>query len=461
MKEKLISTNPGKNYEIIGHVDISSNEEITNKVNKAKLAQPNWESIGLENRVNLLDELYNLFVENKDKISLIASKEMGMPVTVNNQIDVDVGLQFMRGYLDNAKKWLSHEIIFENEKEIHYQYYEAKGVAGISIPWNYPFCNFIWAVIQNLVVGNTVVAKHSENCPLTSKLLEEIINASNLPDGVFNQVYGNGPQVGEFLLESNIDIIWFTGSTAVGKHLYKLAAEKFIPIVLELGGSAPGIVFKDANIDMAVESICFNRFINSGQTCDGLKRLIVHKTIFNLVVEKLTKLLSTKKFGDPQDKTTDIGPVVSERQLNNLQQQFNDAIEKGAKVVIGGKRPNNLYGAYFEPTILTDIKFDMKVWKEEVFGPILPIVSFETTQEAINLANDTTYGLGTFIYTNDSQVALNVAKQLKTGNININTANYNIATDPFGGYKDSGIGREHGRSGLQELCNIKVVAITK
>src|SRR5579859_70309 len=394
---KLISLNPGKNYEVIGEVDVSTSADITTKVAKAHAAQQQWAALGVKGRVVLLEKLYKEFVKRKNKIGSLAYQEMGMPISISYLIDIDIGLQYMRGYLDSAERWLAPEITFENDKEIHYLFCEPKGVAGISVPWNYPFLLFIWSVIQNLIAGNAIVFKHSEECPLTGKLLEDIVQSVGLPDGVFNEVYGDGNSVGEVLMNSAIDLIYFTGSTRVGKHLYQVAAQKFIPAVLELGGSAPGIVFEDANLPEALESIFFNRYLNSGQSCDGLKRLIVHRKYFDAVVQGLAKIITTKKIGNPQDQTTEIGPLVAERQLIALEAQVADAVKKGAKIVIGGKRPRGLLGAYYEPTLLTNVTFDMRVWKEEVFGPVLPIVPFDTEEEAIALGNDSNYGLGGYI----------------------------------------------------------------
>ena len=462
MKEqKIISLNPSKNYEIIGEISITTKAEIDKKVNKAHLALEPWIALGVKGRKNILENLYKEFIKRKNEISSLAAKEMGMPISVSEKIDIEAGLQYMRGYLDFCEQWISDEIIFENDQEVHYLTFEPKGVAGVSIPWNYPFCNFIWGVIQNLIVGNTVVFKHSEECPLTAKLLEDIIVSVNLPEGVFNQVFGDGSDVGEYIMNSEIDFIYFTGSTGVGKHLYQIAAKKFIPAMLELGGSAPGIIFEDADLDKVIELVYFYRFLNNGQTCDGLKRLIVHRSCFDDVVQKLKAIVSTKKIGDAENTNTDLGPLVAERQVVALEKQVADAIAKNAKIIIGGKRPSGLMGAYYEPTIITNVTFEMSIWRDEVFGPVLPIVPFDTEEEAIKLANDTQYGLGGYIYTKDKNRALRVAKLLKTGNININSANYVIAQDPFGGYKNSGIGREHGKQGFRELCNSKVIALKK
>ena len=459
--QKIISLNPSKNYEVIGEVDPSTRHEIDTKIINARKAQPAWLHLTVSERVTFLERLNQKFIARKNDIGSIMAQEMGMPISVCNQIDIDPGLLYMRGYLDFAEQWLAPEITYETKEEIHTLFFEPRGVAGISVPWNYPFTLFIWAVMQNLIVGNTVVFKASEECSLTGKLLEEIMQSVNLPDGVFNAVYGDGSDIGEYLMENSIDLIWFTGSTGVGRHLNQIAAKKLIPAILELGGSAAGIVFEDADIQMAIESIYFNRFINSGQTCDGLKRLMVHRTIFDAVVEGLKNLILTKNVGPAEDPSTDIGPLVAERQVVNLERQVVDALQKGAEIIIGGKRPSHVKGAYYEPTILINITFDMAVWKEEVFGPVLPVIPFDSEDQAIAFANDSQYGLGGYIYTQNKERALKVSRQLQTGNISINAANYVIPQDPFGGYKNSGLGREHGKEGLRELCSLKLIALKK
>lgn len=459
--QKIVSLNPSNNYEIIGEIDSSTHHEIDEKIINARKAQKAWARLTVIERIASLERLYQEFIKRKNDIASIMSQEIGMPVALCDQIEIDLGLRYMRGYLDYAEQWLSPEIVYETADEIHYLYCEPKGIVGVSVPWNYPFSIFIWAVVQNLVVGNIIVLKHSEECPFLGKLLEEIMLSVDLPDGVFNEVYGDGSDVGEYLMKSDIDLIWFTGSTGVGKHLYARAAEKLIPAILELGGSSPGIIFEDTDLPMTIESIYFNRFINSGQTCDGLKRLIVHQNIFDKVVQELKNLVLTKKIGPAQDPSTDIGPLVAARQVVTIENQVADAIKKGAHIITGGKRPQSLHGAYFEPTILTNISSDMQVWKEEVFGPVLPVVSFASEEEAVTLANDSIYGLSGYVYTNDKERAMRVSKLLQTGNISVNGANYVIPQDPFGGYKKSGLGREHGKSGLRELCSLKLIALKK
>lgn len=453
---KLISTNPAKNYKVIGQVDISSEKEIKQKVQKANSAKREWRNLGVKGRVKLLKRVVDKFKENKDKLALLITREIGMPISQSNN-DVSEAIRYFSWYLDNASKYLSSEIIYKDSNIAHKVFHEPMGTAAVIIPWNYPASNFVWGCGQNLIAGNTVILKHSEECPLFGKYLEELIENCRLPDGVFSEIYGDG-KIGDYLIHQDIDLISFTGSTKVGKYLQEVAGEKFIKAVLEMGGSAPGIVFEDANIGKVLETIYFNRFSNCGQSCDALKRLIVHESKFDQVIQKLKDLLSGKKIGDPEKKSTYIGPLVAKRQLELLEGQVKDAMDKGAKLVIGGKRPKGFNGTYYEPTILININKKMKVWQEEVFGPVLPIVSFKTEKQAIALANDTKYGLGAYIFTENKEKALRVASQVDAGTIGINNASYLQPCSPFGGYKDSGIGREHGKFGFAELTQIKVVA---
>jgi succinate-semialdehyde dehydrogenase/glutarate-semialdehyde dehydrogenase len=256
-------------------------------------------------------------------------------------------------------------------------------------------------------------------------------------------------------------MIVFTGSTTTGQKLYKLAAEKFIPILLELGGSAPGIVFEDADLTKAVDALFWQRFANCGQTCDGLKRLIVHKDIADKVISQLKIKLESAKIGDSLSEETEFGPLVAERQLVLLESQVQDALDKGVKVICGGKRPEALKGYFYEPTILANVTSDMRVWKEEVFGPVLPVRTFETEDEAIDLANDTDYGLGSYLYTEDKERADRVASKFEAGMVSVNGGNYVLPMNPFGGYKKSGLVREHGKFGFHELSYIKVIAKEK
>jgi len=428
---KLVSTDPSKNYEEIGSVTISTKEEVKNNVLKAQKAYNEWRKLSVKERVNLLQSAFNKLYRRKKEISQLVSEEMGFPIK-NHVIDIEDGFHYFKWYLDNAEEMLSEEVTFESDSEIHKVVYEPYGVAAVISPWNYPFGQWVWQVVPTLVAGNTVVFKHSEECSLTGELIADIIETSKLPHGVFNEVYGNG-DVGRILLDQDINLVGFTGSTKTGREIYQKASEKMIKVLMELGGSAPGIIFEDADLDSAIEHVFDFRFYNSGQVCDGLKRLIVHESIVDKVVDELKKLVESKKVGISTDESSDFGPLVAERQLKLVEEQYKDAVEKGAVTVIGGKRPGGLSGAYFEPTLLTNITTEMRVWKEEVFGPILPVVTFNTEEEAIKLANDTQYGLGGYVYTKDLEKAERVAREIETGMVSINGVNYVCPHNPFGG----------------------------
>lgn len=452
---KLISTNPAKNYRVIGSVDISSAKEIKNKVALANKAKEQWKELGVEKRIKLLLPLYEIVTNNLEKLAKLVTQEIGMPIKESRD-NINWDLSYLKSFFESGS-YLNDEITYKKGTAIHKIIFEPIGTAAVIVPWNFPLGNILWGVIPNLIVGNTVVVKHSEECPLFGKLFAEMMDKLSLPKGVFSEVYGAG-DVGECLVKQNIDLVWFTGSSKIGKKLFEIAGNKFVKSILEMGGSNPAIVFDNINIDDIIPRLHFKRFLNDGQVCDAVKRLIVHEDIFKEVVDKFKKHLLTKKVGDPEDPKTDLGSLVAKRQLELLESQVKDATDKGAKVICGGKRPNGLKGAYYLPTILTNIKFDMRVWKEEVFGPVLPIVSFKTEEEAIKLANDTNYGLGAVIFSKDVKRAERVAKNIRAGNIDINSGNHWMPQTPFGGYKDSGMGREHGRIGFQELCQVKVIA---
>lgn len=455
---KLQSVNPS-NYKVLGEVDISSAREIEEKIRLAKKVQKEWWNLGLAGRISFLRKAFEEFKNRKEELALLEAREMGMSIT-DALGGFDSALNYANWYFDNTEKYLSPETTFEDDKEIHQVFYEPIGVVAVIIPWNFPFDNFIWGSLQSLIAGNTVVLKHSEECPLSGKFIEDVMSR-HLPRGVFNEVYGDG-EVGKVLVDQDINMIAFTGSTRTGRYLYEVAGRKFLKAVMELGGSAPGIIFEDADIDSAVSNVCFNRLYNQGQCCDGLKRLIAQERVFDAVLEKVAFTFSSKKIGNAEDRETEVGPLVAKRQLDLLISQVEDAKTKGAKVIMGGNSlEGKLGGAFFEPTVLTDITNDMRVWKEEVFGPALPIVKFKTEEEAIELANQTSYGLGAYVYTQSKERSDKVSARIESGMVSVNGVNYVMPFNPFGGYKNSGFGREHGKYGFHEVTQIKVIAQNK
>lgn len=458
--KKIISTNPAKNYEIIGELNATPLKEIKNKVDKANSAKKSWGNLGIAKRLIYIKKIYQEFRLRQADIVKLITKEVGTPITeCNDEVNWDWG--YFNWFIENAKKAIAPEISFEDENSIHKIFYEPTGSVAVITPWNLPFDMFLWGVIPNLLVGNTVVYKAAEECALTGKLIEEIMNKINLPDGVFSVVHGDAVE-GKFLTEQPVDLIWFTGSSVVGKQIFLNAEKKFIRSILEMGGSNPVIIFDDAEInDSLLNSILFKRYSFCGQTCDADKRLIIHESKYDEFVSKFKIKVENLIVGLPEDKKTNIGPLVSQKQLSTLESQVKDAVDKGAKIVIGGKKPLGLKGAYYVPTILINISRDMKVWKEEVFGPVLPVVTFSSEEEAVELANDTEYGLGSQIFSSNESKILRVAKKLEAGNVDTNGVGHFKPVNPFGGYKASGIGREHGIHGFRELCKIKTISLKK
>ena len=455
MSLTLVSTNPSRNYEILGEVAVSTPGEVSAAVAKARAARPGWQALGVRGRVAILEKLVHVFKKGKDAFALMTCREMGRPIG-GAEATMDLGLSYWDWYLAHGEDCLKPYETYRDEKEIAEVFYEPAGVAAVIVPWNFPFSNFTWGVGQNLVAGNTVVFKISEEVPLFGKLLDAAFVEAGVPEGVFNQLYGAG-DVGAALLEQDVDLMCFTGSTATGRRVYQAATDKMIPALLEMGGSDPGIVFADADVPRIIEKIYEARFRNSGQICNALKRLIVHESRSEEVVSALATILKSKRVGDPEDRTTDIGPLCAKRQLELLESQVEDARAKGATIVAGGRKPDGLKGAFYEPTILIDVTRDMRTWREEVFGPVLPIVTFKTTDEALGLAKDTPYGLGGYIFTEDKELAVKIARELRVGMVQINKSTANRACNPFGGRGISGLGMENGIFGFHDVSRRKLI----
>lgn len=453
---KVVSTNPAKDYEVVGEVKQSTPEEIKAKVNAAHKAKKAWKELSVKGRIELLKPIRDEFEKRTDEIARLITTETGKPIKeaqseveryIHNDLD---------WFLANGEEALADQITYSDEESIHRVVYEPYGVAASIAPWNYPFGMAVWGIFPSLIAGNCVIFKTSEECILVGKLIEEIMLNHQLADGVFSMVHGAG-DVGETLTDCDINLLWFTGSTRTGKALYKKAGDKFIRAVMEMGGSNPCIVFEDIDITMAAPIIYNGRFQHCGQVCTSVKRLIVHESIVDPLIKELKYILQTKIIGDPLDPETDHGPLVAKRQITLLEEQVKDALDKGAKVVAQAKVPRSLKGAFYPPTILTNITKDMRVWKEEVFGPVLSIVTFKTEDKAIELANDTTYGLGAKVMTVDDDKAERVAAQIDAGSIHLGYENRFVPANPFGGYKNSGMGRERGIEGFREISQIKVI----
>lgn len=455
----LISTNPACGYQKLGEVACSTPEEITGIVALAQAAKASWALHGLSARLDILKNFYALLTAEKDTLAQLSSQEMGMPI-MQSKSEVSFGLDYFRWNLDQAEHLLSPLVTFENAREVHKVFYRPYGVVGLIIPWNYPFTNFIWGAIQNLIVGNTVVFKHSEETSLFGKALERVIHKSGFPEGVLQEIYGNGTQ-GQQLAESALDLLCFTGSSAVGHQLYAQAAKDFRPVIMELGGSDPGIVLEDAPLADTIKAIWGARFSNCGQCCSGLKRLLVHTSRYEEILGALSHCLDKIVVGDPLHARTQMGPLVAARQKQIALSQYEDAILKGAKIAYQKNLPLELEGAYVSPTLFTNVTSKMRIWHEEVFAPFLPIVPFTTMEEAVSLANDTRYGLGAYIFSQSTARVEELSQRLNVGMVQMNDTEYTRPPNPFGGNKLSGLGRENGSFGFHHLSQTQLISFIK
>lgn len=450
------------NQSVVGELKESSKKEVEDIVKKAKKAYLTWKYTTPKERTIYIKKFRSLVVKNKHKIAKLTSLEMGKPISQSIG-EVDWELEFIDYYIKNAPKFLASKLVYQKGKDKFYETYEPYGVCACIAPWNFPLSMANSGILPAILAGNTVILKPSEYTSLSQKLVIDLLNESGLSNGVANLLIGDG-EVGKALIDEKIDLVWFTGSTKVGQGIYEKCGKKFIKALLEMGGSSPAIIFADADLEAAIESIFWARYLNCGQVCTAIKRLFVEKPIYDKVVKMFVEKLKTIKVGDPMDKSTVIGPLVSKKQLKILIDQVKDALSKGAKIAIGGHQPIDSTlkkGNYFEPTILTNIKSDMKVLIEEVFGPVLPIIPFNTEKEVIELANNTEYGLSAEIYTSDYKKAERVAKQIEAGTVAINTDDFFKPECPFGGFKKSGMGREYGEAGMKEFGQIKMLAFHK
>lgn len=456
MTKYLISTNPGKAYEEIGRIQISSLEDVQNAVQKAHNALPAWRALTTKERGNYFQKFLDVYKNHIEELAQLQTKEMGKPIT-QSRSECNGRAAALELNIERSIRVLEPQVldVYDTyQTELHFEPY---GVVAAIAPWNYPTSQFLIAVGQPLLAGNTVVFKHSEECPLTSELLSKLMEEAGFPEGVFTCLYGDG-SVGEMLIDQNINLVSFTGSSGAGQKIYKKAADKFIPAVLEMGGSSPAIVFEDVDLDEVCLSVFDERFNNNGQICCALKRLIVHESIHDAVVQKLTTIIKDQVVGDPLNEHTTIGSLSAKRQLEALEVQVEDARAKGATIVIGGARPDGLVGAYYLPTLITNTTPDMKVITEEVFGPVLPVITFKTEEEALRIANDTPFGLSAFVYSKDIERANRVANAFEAGQVSINGCSYFSTNAPFGGYKKSGIGRVKGDTGFLQVTQQKVIA---
>ncbi len=432
-------------------------EDIHDAVIAAKLAFKNWGYTTKHERLALLEEFYVLYKKRWNDITDAITQEMGAPKDFASKLQTGTGASHIKSFIRYLKEFEFEKPLGDHAKNQRILY-EPKGVCALITPWNWPMNQVCLKVIPALASGCTMVLKPSELAPLSSIILAELIDEAKFPKGVFNLVNGDGATTGDSLTSHpDVDMISFTGSTRAGALISQNAAKDFKRVSLELGGKGANIIFKDADSE-AIERGAFRCFRNSGQSCNAPTRMLVEKSIYDEAIEKLRKYANEFKVGDPNKEGDHIGPVISEIQFNKIQTLIQKGIDEGAKLVAGGPgKPEGLENGYYvKPTVFADVNNTMEIARTEIFGPVLSVIPFDNENEAIEIANDTNYGLTNYIQTQDTEKVQRVARKLRSGMVDVNGAG--IAVDaPFGGFKHSGIGREAGKEGLLEFLEVKSV----
>ena len=454
------------NGEILAMMTEGTEEDVKKAVAAAKKSfyeTREWRDMDVQVRSDMILKIADAIEAEKDVFAKLDCLDLGKPLR-EAEADVDDAIHCFRYYAGAMKTPCGgYYEVNEGFGKMHtYTIHEPVGVCGLITPWNYPLLMGVWKLAPALAAGNSVVFKPSSNCVLSSVHLFEIFEKVGLPKGCANLVLGPGSVVGNTLAESeDVNMITFTGSTEVGQSIMRAAAGNIKKIGLELGGKSPNVIFADADLDGAVEWAMIGIFLNQGEVCAAGSRIIIEKSIKDRFLEKLIKKTKAMTIGDPM-KNPDIGPLVTEGHMKKVLDYIDKGVGEGAKLVCGGKRYTEgecANGYYVLPTIFDGCTSDMTIVKEEIFGPVVTIQTFETEQEAIDLANETEYGLAGAVFTTDGARALRVIREIRAGITWINCYNPTYNEAPWGGYKRSGIGRELGIHGLEEYQEVKQINI--
>jgi succinate-semialdehyde dehydrogenase/glutarate-semialdehyde dehydrogenase len=442
--------------ELVATFDELTPEALESKLALADSAFKSWKKTSFKERADLMKKLGTYLREHTEELAKLQTIEMGKTIKTS-RASVEKCADLCDYYADNAEKILSNEIL-KTEASEQYAAFEPLGVVLAVMPWNFPYWQVYRFAIPAIMAGNVGVLKHASNVPQCAAAIEASFKAAGFPEGVFQNLALGSARVEAVIRDPRIMAVTLTGSEKAGSEVARVAGEEIKKTVLELGGSDPFVVFADADIELAAETAVAARMQgNVGQSCIAAKRFIVETSILDTFAEKVAAKMNALKIGDPSQEDTDVGPLSTEQGFKDTMRQVDESVAKGAKVLAGGKRIGEK-GYFYAPTVLTGVVKGMPAYDEETFGPILAVISFSTEEEAIQIANDTRYGLGATICTSDMEKAKRLIPQIDAGNVFINQAVKSDARAPFGGVKKSGYGRELGSYGIKEFVNIKNVS---
>jgi aldehyde dehydrogenase (NAD+) len=466
INNQWIESEAGKTFATInpatGDKICEVSEAIAVDVDKAVKAarsafEGSWRKTRASERGRLLHRLADLIESNADELAMLESLDIGLPITIAKAVSVPATVACYRYFAGWADKVHGREIPID-EGHLCYTRREPIGVVGQILPWNFPMMLQAWKLAPALATGNTVVMKPAEQAPLSALRIGEFVVEAGFPDGVVNLLPGYGPTAGAAIARHmDVDKIAFTGSTKVGRLIMEAAAKSNLKrTALELGGKSPNIVFEDADLNEAVEAAHFGLFFNQGQTCTAGSRVFVEQKIYDQFVEKSAERAKNRRVGDPSNPETEQGPQINEFQANRIMSYIESGRIEGAKLVCGGERIGDR-GYFIQPTVFSNVRDEMKIAKEEIFGPVMSIIPFKTIDEVITRANRTTYGLVAAVWTRDIKKAHVVANNIRAGTVWLNCYNVLDVRAPFGGFKQSGMGRELGEDGLQQYTESKTI----
>lgn len=451
-------TNPA-NREIISYVPNCGRLQAKMAVDAAYEALATWSKKTAVERSEQLFQWYKLIDEHKEEIAKIMTCEQGKPLK-EALGEVVYGNSFISWYAEEGKRIYGETIPSSHENKRLFVLKQPVGVVAAITPWNFPVAMITRKVAPALAAGCTVVVKPAEQTPLTALKLVELAEKAGIPKGVLNVITGDAQAIGETWLEDDrVRKITFTGSTEVGKILMRGAADTVKKVSLELGGHAPLLVFEDADIDLAVKEAIASKFRNAGQTCVCANRIYVHESIVTSFSEKYIESVKSLKIGNGLHEGVQVGPLIDERAIEKVENQIADAIQKGGQIKTGGKKLSLDDGFFFEPTVLVNATEEMLCMQEETFGPLAPISTFTNIEEVIQKANHTPYGLAAYVFTQNLNKAIKVCEQLEYGIVGLNDGLPSVAQAPFGGFKQSGLGREGGHYGIEEFLETKYISL--